>query len=264
MNSRQLRNLISLLVVILVAVVGYFQSRQGGGGGGRTDACQDEFRAGQPTSSVAGVRVLCRVEYVSLYDPARKVPLVVGEYLRPDEFQGDVERNDAFQPDPELPAGQRAELSDYQGSGLDRGHMAPAADFSSSETSMTESFYLSNMVPQNSTLNRGLWASLEAAARSCARQQNGVYVLTGPVFQGRTRAIGPDKVAVPSSVYKIVVSGNEARAWLVPNKAVSRSGLSRYATTVDQLQQLSGLTFFPQGGVTTSAQGTFCAQAFGS
>ena len=62
-----------MIVVVAVAVFGFFQNENKGGsiGGGGT-SCQDEFRAGQPGSTTSGVRLLCRNEYISLYDPARK------------------------------------------------------------------------------------------------------------------------------------------------------------------------------------------------
>ncbi|GGJ62786.1 DNA/RNA non-specific endonuclease [Deinococcus aquiradiocola] len=265
MNQRQLRSLASVTVVILVAVAGCFKNQRQGGQTGGTQSCTDEFRAGQPTAGVDGTRVLCRLDYVSVYDPARKVPLVVGEHLTVAELQGDTPRSDNFAPDPDLQSGERAELTDYRASGYDRGHMAPAADFVGGDTQMTQSFYLSNMVPQNGELNRGFWAGLEDATRACVRSLGEAYVLTGPVFEGRVRTIGPDRVAVPSSLYKIVVSGNSARAFLIPNRAVPKSSrFPRYETTVDEVQRATGLTFFPAGGVNTQATGTFCAGNFGS
>lgn len=265
MNQRQLRSLLSLIVVIAVAIFGFIENgRKGGTIGGGGTSCQDEFRAGQPTTGDIQAKLLCRNEYISLYDPARKVPLVVAEHLTSQELQGDVPRTDNFQPDPELASGQRAELNDYRASGYDRGHMAPAADFVAGQTQMTQSFYLSNMVPQNGEMNRGIWAGLEGATRSCTKTLGELYVLTGPVFAGRVRTIGPDQVAVPNSLYKIVVSGDSARAFLLPNRAVTKtSDFTRYETTVDAVQQATGLTFFPAGGVQTGRSGTFCASAYG-
>ena len=265
MNQRQLRSVISLIVVVVVAVLGFFNNQKKGGGiGGGGTSCQDEFRAGQPGSTTAGVKLLCRNEYISLYDPARKVPLVVAEHLTSAELQGNTPRTDNFQPDPELSSGQRAELSDYRASGYDRGHMAPAADFVGGTTQMTQLFYLSNMVPQNGEMNRGIWAGLEGATRSCAKSLGDLYILTGPVFAGRVRTVGPDAVAVPSSLYKVVVSGDSARAFLLPNKSLPATrNFSGYETTVDAVQSATGLTFFPAGGVNTSQQGRFCSGSYG-
>ena len=265
MNQSQLRSVISLIVVVAVAVFGFFQNQKKGGsvGGGGT-SCQDEFRAGQPGSTTGGVKLLCRNEYISLYDPARKVPLVVAERLTAEKLKGSTPRTDNFQPDPELSSGQRAELNDYRASGYDRGHMAPAADFVDGQTQMEQSFYLSNMIPQNPEMNRGIWAGLEGATRACAKSLGDLYVLTGPVFAGRVRTIGPDAVAVPSELYKIVVSGGAARAFLLPNRALSRtSNFTQYETTVDAVQTATGLTFFPAGGVNTAQDGNFCSGNYG-
>ncbi|WP_407539477.1 DNA/RNA non-specific endonuclease [Deinococcus radiomollis] len=265
MNQRQLRSVISLIVVVVAAIFGFFQNQKKGGsiGGGGT-SCQDEFRAGQPGSTTTGVKLLCRNEYISLYDPARKVPLLVAEHLTTQELKGSVARTDNFQPDPELASGQRAELSDYRASGYDRGHMAPAADFVAGQTQMEQSFYLSNMIPQNPEMNRGIWAGLEGATRACTKSLGELYVLTGPVFEGRARTIGPDAVAVPSSLYKIVVSGSEARAFVLPNRALTKtSNFTQYETSVDAVQTATGLTFFPAGGVNTAQDGRFCSGNYG-
>ena len=50
-----------------------------------------------------------------------------------------------------------ASNDDYKKSGYDRGHLAPAGDMGWSEQAMKESFYYSNMSPQNPSFNRGIW-----------------------------------------------------------------------------------------------------------
>jgi endonuclease G, mitochondrial len=229
------------------------------------DKCSDEFASGQPKAPVDTV-LLCHNEYISVYDPARRVPLLVAEKLQPGEFDGSVSRADHFQPDPELSKNQSAAVNDYRSSGYARGHMAPAADFSSNETTMAESFYLSNMVPQDQAMNSGIWSALESATRSCAKQLGSIYVMTGPIFEGRTKTIGQDGVAVPSSIYKIVVSGNGARAFIMPNRKLppARSNFLRYQVTVDEVQRATDLTFFPGGKVNTQASATFCGGSYGS
>ncbi|AZI41635.1 DNA/RNA non-specific endonuclease [Deinococcus psychrotolerans] len=249
------------LVLLSALLVGCPKKTASGGG----DNCTDEFAAGQPQANVDVIK-LCRNEYISVYDPQRKVPLVVAEKLQPNEFDGSVSRADNFKPDPDLSAPQSASLNDYRKSGYARGHMAPAADFTSSDEAMNQSFYLSNMVPQDSGMNSGIWASLESATRSCAKQLGSLYVMTGPIFEGKPKTIGDDQVAVPSSIYKIVVSGNGARAFILPNRKLppARSNFLRYAVTVDEVQRATGLTFFPNGGVNLQAHASFCGGSYGS
>ena len=263
MNPRFSRSVITVVLVLGSALIACQKKADTAGGGG--DACTDEFRSGQPRPSVSGTKLLCREQYIAVYDPARRVPLVVGEHLEVSELGGSEGRTNNFAPDPDLPAGERAELADFRNSGYDRGHMAPAADFHEGQNEMNQSFYLSNMVPQNPELNRGIWAGLESATRNCARTMGGLYILTGPIFEGRTRTIGPDNVAVPSAIFKIVVSGNAARAFVMPNRTLPKtSNFARYESTVDEVQLSTGMVFFPDGGVNTQKRGDFCAGSYGS
>lgn len=229
------------------------------------DNCTDEFADGQPTTATTTIR-LCRDEYISIYDPAKKVPLLVAEKLQPSEFDGSVSRTDNFQQDPDLAETQSAALNDYRKSGYARGHMAPAADFTSTESAMNQSFYLSNIVPQDSGMNSGIWASLESATRDCAKQLGTLYVMTGPIFEGKPNTIGDDQVTVPSSLYKIVVSGNAARAFLMPNRKLpsARSNFLRYEVTVAEVQRATGLTFFTGGNINTQVRAGFCSGSYGS
>jgi endonuclease G len=70
-------------------------------------------------------------------------------------------RTNDFREDYKVTTGS-ASLSDFKGSGYDRGHLAPAGDMKWSSTAMSESFYMSNMSPQKPGFNRGIWKKLES------------------------------------------------------------------------------------------------------
>lgn len=189
---------------------------------------------------------LCRKGYVLSHNGERKEPDWVLERLTPARFQGNGTRDESFKADEELQAGQRSELSDYRGSGYDRGHMAPAADMKFSQAATTESFLLSNMTPQIGIgFNRGIWARLEDQVRVWATHRGDVVAITGPVYGEKT--IGASKVAVPTHFFKIVYEPARRRAiaLLLPNKKISGQDLKPYLTSIDHVEELTGLKFLP-------------------
>ncbi|MCF0238717.1 MAG: DNA/RNA non-specific endonuclease, partial [Sphaerochaetaceae bacterium] len=161
----------------------------------------------------------------------------------------DAGREDNFRADPSIPTGS-ATLEDYKGSGYDRGHMCPAADLHWSAQAMDDSFYLSNMSPQEGSFNRGIWADLEAVVRTFAVQNGEICVVTGPVLtDGPYKTIGKNKVSVPNYYYKVILdySGKETKAiaFLLPNEGTKKD-LDEFVTTVDEVERITGLDFFPQ------------------
>ena len=159
-----------------------------------------------------------------------------------------VERKDNFREDKAVGTGS-ATLQDYKKSGYDRGHMAPAADFRWSAEAMDDTFYLSNMCPQTHAFNAGIWSDLESAIRSMAYEDGSIYVVTGPVItDGPYDTIGENKVAVPSYFYKVVLDYSEptikAIGFILPHEN-SKNPLSYFAVTVDEVEERTGLDFFP-------------------
>jgi endonuclease G, mitochondrial len=203
-----------------------------------------------------GVRVVRRRGYVLVHASREKVPLVVCEGIPRQQLDGPAERKNNFKPDPELPAGERAELADYAGSGFDRGHQAPAEDMSQDQELMDESFFLSNMCPQVGVgFNQHIWADLEAWARDRIRQHGGGWIITGPLFlDGEAKTIGPDKVAVPSHFFKVVVvKGDDGRlmaiAFVLENRKYTsddRKHLERFIESVDRVEDEAGIDLLPR------------------
>lgn len=195
--------------------------------------------------------ILNREGYTLCHDNQKKVADWVSYHLTDAYLVKNAERSDDFRADPDLPVGQRSELEDYAGSGYDRGHLAPAGDMTRSQKVMSESFLLSNMAPQVGVgFNRDIWKSLEEKVRGWVKEKKNIYVITGPIYSSDDYdTIGQNKVAVPSSFYKIIIFGVgsgkdiDAIAFILPNKKNSSSDLPKFITSIDEIEKETGLDF---------------------
>lgn len=208
--------------------------------------------------------LIVRKGYVLLHGDDDKIPLWVCEKVTKNQVTGNLPRDDAFAPDPLLPVGRRAELSDYKGSGFDRGHMAPAGNQTRDSELKRETFFLSNMVPQvGRTFNQGVWKDLESRVRDWAVSRSTIYTITGPMLydpeeENATTAhghvpllrIGANHVAVPTHCFKIVVAKNaqgqwEASAFVLKNTKYrpNQLDLKLYLTSIRWIEERTGLDF---------------------
>lgn len=197
--------------------------------------------------SNTGGQILKRKGYTLSYNADYKTPQWVAWELTKKETKGKEGRTDKFLPDPDV-RGAKAYTGDYTKSGYDRGHMAPAADMKWSRKAMEESFYMSNICPQNPNLNRGDWNDLEEKSRHWAKKYGVVYIACGPIYDNkRPKRIGNNKVAVPDAFYKVVLINDKknpkAIGFIFPNKA-GHKPLKKYVVTVDSVEKRTNIDFF--------------------
>lgn len=183
--------------------------------------------------------------------------------LTPDVSFGNVSRSNDFRVDEKVKCSSAVEADyflrtenpdgtySYDGFGFDRGHLAPSADFRWSATALSESYYYSNMTPQRKEFNRESWADLEGLLRSVVDQEKKTfYILTGPVLNESLPIIerSVNQLRIPQLHYKIIVDLSQEKprgmAFLMPNtKCEGR--LSEYVVSIDSIEKLTGLDFFP-------------------
>jgi len=207
--------------------------------------CAEHTAFGAPTGEFAlNTQQLCKLNYAVIHSCEKKNPIVVMEHVTVEDVNGPARRRDNFREDPEVKAECRSTLRDYAGSGLDRGHLAPAANNTQTAEIMSESFFLSNMIPQHANNNRGIWRILELQIRDHVRNTGeALHVKSGAVFDPGHDTIG-NGVAVPTRLFKVIINRKtgEVTAYLMPNAAIPVADLPRYKTTVAEVEQATGLT----------------------
>lgn len=198
------------------------------------------------TKSIQPEQIIQHKGYTVSYNQKWLIPIWIAYELTMEECQGSVSRTGTFTPDPCI-AGCTATTYDYSGSGWDRGHMAPAADMKWDTDAMVESFYLSNICPQDNNLNSGLWLATEKMARRWAERDGRVYIVCGPIVETDHKTIGENKVAVPSFFFKVLLRNQEgdwyAIGFLFPNTSCD-GFLYDYSFPVDVIEDRTGFDFF--------------------
>lgn len=184
--------------------------------------------------------------YSLAYSEEHEQALWVFYELDRNETHAIAKRKDDFREDPLVRTGS-ASLADYKSSGYDRGHLAPAADMAFSEEAISESFYMSNMSPQEPSFNRGIWKKLEAQFREWAAADGSLYIVTGPVLVPGLAKMGDNQVSIPNFYYKVALDFDAdelgAIAFLLPNQKLDLE-LESFVVSIDSLESITGINFF--------------------
>lgn len=185
---------------------------------------------------------LCYSSFALMHSGIYRTPLWAAEHLTRDSLRKKTKRSNDFYEEELLEDDERARLSDYSHSGYDRGHMAPSADMPT-KLAQHECFTLANMIPQDRDNNRGVWASIESSTRTLAKEKGELYVITGPLYTQSVPQRLKGRVSIPNKIYKAIYdpSTQKGAAYIVNNA----SGNEYEVLSIMQLEQLSGIRFFP-------------------
>ena len=209
---------------------------------------------GAPVSSLTkNEQYLVKKYYAIHYRYDTKTAEYVVEHVTKEAITGTAKRKDDFRPDPEVPVKHQSQLDDYAGNPYDRGHLVPGANNTLNEEAMSESFFLSNMVPQVPNHNRGIWKQLETLVRNWVLEGKDIYVISGTIYGKDSKTIGANKVGVPDYLWKIAIDkkSNKAIAFLFPNAPIPVADLPKYVVAISEIEAKTNINFMPK---LTSAQ----------
>ena len=175
-------------------------------------------------------------------------------------------RSDMWGEDPKL---VKAGISIGAGyfSGYDRGHICPSADREYSVDANIQTFYTSNMSPQNKVFNGGLWAQHEEFVRKLGRQcyakdskiyskrfADTLYVVKGGTLDqtiGTSNSSNKLSIAVPKYYFVALLKVREgiynAIGFKFEHKPTDYDpsfNAFDYAMSIDELESFTGIDFF--------------------
>ena len=190
-------------------------------------------------------------KYYSLsYSYIHCTPIWVSWVLTSDHTDGPIPRSRKFKADPLIKTLYRVDWYEYRGSGYDRGHMCPAGDNKWNKDAMYECFYMSNICPQDPSLNGGSWKDLEEASREWAIRENEIYIVCGPIYAKNKRheKIGTEHaIDVPEAFYKVILSlrkGHEKAIGFYYTNSSDSQSMTNTARSVDDIEEITGIDFF--------------------
>jgi endonuclease G len=223
---------------------------------------------GNPSNATEDVNqptnyLMIKEAYALSYHRDRGIPNWTSWHLD-STWLGSAPRQNDFRNDPSLPSGwYQVQGTDYSGSGFDRGHMTPSADRTSTIPLNSETFFMTNMVPQAPVNNQQTWNNMEQDLRAIVGQGNELYIISGGAGvggvgnNGAANTIAGGKVTVPNSTWKVVIvlpagtndvsrvtTTTRTIAVIVPNRNDVSSDWRTYRVSVDQVEALTGFDFF--------------------
>ncbi|XP_058624588.1 endonuclease G, mitochondrial-like [Onychostoma macrolepis] len=204
-----------------------------------------------------------RKSYVMSYDTETKNAEWVYEILNESTLENTCKEHMSF-------GKKELENRDYQ-----QGHLAAAANHRWCQEAYHDTYLMSNMIPQLSALNQGMWKSLEEYCRQLAEPGCNVHVYTGPLYLCKNkkgdyvRVLDPknpnnsEEKAVPTHLFKVIIvekNGRveEPKCYVMPNKKqeykksfesaqnfpnTDKLELEELEKSIEEIQIWSGLKF---------------------
>lgn len=174
--------------------------------------CTGFYQGGQPPTGGPSGRIICHSFYAISYSTTLRDPVWTSYRLTREMARG----GDAigrfpgpFRQDPALTAAEQGAHSDYTNArpAYDRGHLTPAND-AIDMAHQSDTFVITNVVPQVGMFNRGQWRYLEASVHRLADQEGEVFIVTGATYPTPPRLMHragrPDRIAVPDATFKAI------------------------------------------------------------
>ena len=211
------------------------------------------FIYGCPTGTPSTNDLIIRDIYALSSNDETKFADWVAYRLDKETVIGNADLKRSWKSDPLLEEDETLEPTDYKDANrvlkTDRGHQAPLASFKDADWKETN--YLSNITPQKTNLNQGVWKKIEGKVQKLAKTGKTVYVMTGTLYERDMpplpKADEPHKV--PSGYWKIIIAEGSsihslnAASFIFDQKTPRSDKAINHLCTINEIEKRSGLDF---------------------
>lgn len=192
--------------------------------------------------------VVNHIGFSASYNHNTLCPNWVAYGLTAEKVKGSFKGKESFRWDPVL-KGRQANREDYKNDQQwDKGHMVPKADMKWSVQAYEESFFLTNICPQDHSFNAGAWCSLEKLVRRMATKYGCAYIIAGPIIgAGINGTLGESEVSIPDKFFKAILipkNNSYSAVAFVMNNSPKNKPLKLCAMPVDSLERIIGIDLF--------------------
>jgi len=200
-------------------------------------------------AAIADEEIVQHIGYTVSYNHKTLLPNWVAYELTDEETRGELRGKESFQWDPDL-KGVQPNREDYKNDQeWDRGHMAPKADMKWSTEAYEQSYYLTNICPQNRKFNAGDWAATERMGRRIAQQYGSVYIVCGPIVGDNVNGSLSEKhIIIPDKFFKAFLIKKEDNTYstlaFIMNNSPEKQNLKASSMSVNRLENLIGMDLF--------------------
>lgn len=175
-------------------------------------------------------KVLVRTHYTTCYNTTYKMPNYSFYKVTNESADSKLSRLQTFYVDPDLSKDERSSEEDYKD--RDKGHLAPASLMDTDDLSRKEANYLSNIVPQDSYLNRfGAWRDVERLEQLLVNN-NSLEIVSGAIYTNSN---------VPKYMYKVIMTDKNYVIFVFTNTSIDKKYKYDYIVTPEKFKEMSGV-----------------------
>ena len=198
--------------------------------------------------------------YTHLYDKSTYTSLWTAYPLNSSHIGSG--RSDDWSFNPKIDTKYQVDLTGHSyNDNYSRGHMIPNGSRNGNSTMQSQTFYVTNSVPQiQNNFNGGIWMHLENELQSIGKSEE-IYIVTGVSFNkvGENKIIkyttakdDNKQVPVPNYFWKVVLKVNKSGDTITSASTIGfwfdhktyTDSYSNYSQSVDQIEEWTGFDFF--------------------
>jgi len=134
-----------------------------------------------------------------------------------------IKKRPSFYPERSIPKIYRSNTKDYTRNKfhMDRGHLAPDADFDYSKKSLHNVYTMANIIPQYYRVNRDTWSKAERFERYVTHKLGKTRVINGVVYGDYSKHL-KNGVTVPTAFWKKITGKGFERCFYYKNEPITK------------------------------------------